>query len=440
MQTLERSSQLDEPAEPAARRPISPVPLIVVDPGLRDDTGHHAGFLSLLASRARQAANRPGDITVYSHRQISGSVKRKASAQHIRVRPHFHSRFYESYGRKPDLPHWHAYMVRLAVEYLEVLREIAGKRRGGLVLHHTLDWTHLTALGLAMRFGEFPPGDARHLVLLLFNPGIGHDGEVFDVRLSVNYQLALTLFESMPNVSLYATCREYLLAYRKLVSNRLRIGFAPCLLVDAPTAAQGRPSLASFRDVPLDRTTWTLFLGDAKTEKGFARLPDHIDALLPRIGPGSLLRVHYGLSAELESAEIDLAIERLNQRSATDRRVIVNQGFLDHNQMSALISNTDVFLFDYDRDVYAEKASGLLWLICFQQKPVILIGESWLSREAARLNPWVVCLPSLAALTELITRTGRLRFERGRVDERYCAELFHPFDDFLAGIPQRDEP
>ena len=59
-----------------------PKPLTVIDPGLMDASGHHAGFASMLAQNLDVSRS----VTIYSHRRLDASLKIKLTeaGQHLR--------------------------------------------------------------------------------------------------------------------------------------------------------------------------------------------------------------------------------------------------------------------------------------------------------------------------------------------------------------------
>jgi len=59
--------------------------------------------------------------------------------------------------------------------------------------------------------------------------------------------------------------------------------------------------------------------------------------------------------------------------------------------MVKILRKIDGVICTYDTNVYQYKSSGLIWMLAFFNKPLIVSGSCWLSREAERLNvPFVI--------------------------------------------------
>lgn len=400
--------------------------LFIADSGLQSLNGHNAAAMQALAINCGSES-----VEFFCHQHPDQAVRAEALQRSVRLTPFFADFFYDAYDAPGTLTDLNRFINSLAADYARLSDRLVRLHGGGVILHHTMDWPHLLALGLA-NVSEASP-ELRHLVFLMFNPGMAADGSILNQWRSLNYRLALGRLTKQASVRLFASCHEHAGAYSALYPEYRRPSIHPVFfsasstpIVSAVAADNGDELRRSFKGRRI-----LLYLGDAKVDKGFCRLPELIQALLPYLDHRSVLVVHYNLNDALASTRLRDTARSLADMACQDARLRVVQGFLPDGCLIELIAECDIALFDYDPGAYAHKTSGLLWQVCRCETPMVLLGESWLSREALRLHPWVRLHTSLKELLVEMASQGAVVFKRNVYDEAYRAALFSPFGEFI---------
>lgn len=371
----------------------------VIDPGLYALGGHHAALALYIAET--QGANRDWvSASIFSHMERDREVEDKIRATGCELIPFFETNFYENYGRKVGVASHGHYIHGLALEYRRLIAVVNAASIEGpdILVYHTMNWDHLTALGLAIRASIKTRVGAgiRHIVCMMFNPGVDFLGNVFDLALAQRFRAALNLLDTS-NVHCYASCIEYAREYAYIGGTTRSIDIHPCFLDDWRRSIRvtvGRGFQDKHSHIPIasmlqGRTL--LYIGDAKLDKGFASLPRLVKWLLPMIEPNASLVVQYTIHdwADQDVMHAAQALEALAER---DARVEVYSGFWENERLHECLGHVDLLIFPYDRHSYRDKSSGVLWLAAWYKIPMIFLHASWLSREAIRLGAeaWVV--------------------------------------------------
>jgi glycosyltransferase involved in cell wall biosynthesis len=392
---------------------------ILTDPGVRGLSGHHPASLSLLSS-----ALRADELLVLGHRDPDPALVTWLSERHLNVRPHFTSYLYDGYRR--DWTHAEAspFIAALASEYSDAFRVATEESAGDLLvfLHHTADWPALAAIAQAIERSD--DRAARHVVFLMFPPGIDWRGEISDIRRANGYRLALLSLRRLGSqVRLYTGSAELSEAYRRGFAMDDVLGLHPVFFFDADSYRSSGASL------PSDLSPLTLYLGDAKPAKGFMALPKLVEALLPiTTFP---LRIQFGLDSRLGSPEVLAVVDALRRLRDEYPRLELIEDYVDDEAMPRLLRDSRFVLFSYNSVAYADQTSGLLWQAAAADIPVVVIGESWLSRETQRICSRRRLFKNYAAFIEAL-RAGPLEFAEEEVDHGYRATLFEPLPRFLA--------
>ncbi len=400
--------------------------LFIADSGLQSLNGHNAAAMQALAATCGSE-----NIEFFCHQHPDPAVRAEALQRSVRLTPFFSDSFYGAYDTPGTLTDLNRFINSLAADYARLFDRLVRLHGGGTILHHTMDWPHLLALGLANGAEAYP--ELRHLVFLMFSPGLAADGSILNQWRSLNFRLGLGRLTQQANVRLFASCHEHEVAYRTLYPEYRDPSIHPIFFSASPPpegsaigADHGDELRCSFRSQRI-----LLYLGDAKVDKGFCRLPALVRALLPFLDQRSTLVVHYNLNDALASPRLRDTAQSIEAMVSQDARLRIVRGFLSDDHLSELIAGCDVALFDYDPGTYAHKTSGLLWQVCRCETPLVLLGESWLSREARRLHPWVRVHASLTDLQAELAGRGAVVFTRNVHDEAYRTTLFSPFGEFI---------
>ncbi len=402
--------------------------LYVADPGLKTWNGHHAaslGALGLACGKER--------VEFFCHRSPERMLQAEAMRLGVRVTPLFCRFFYEAFESSGTIVELNEYINSLARDYMRLLDHLGRTGSAGLVLHHTMDWPHLVALGIA---NACQPGSSlplTHLVFLMFNPGMDHAAQMLDQRRFLNYRVALARLAKQHNVRLFASGREHATAYSALAPDHRPFPVHPSFLCHGNSVEKCEHALsAKCLRLPLKGSKLILYLGDAKAEKGFCKLPDLIHMLSPYLDERSEVIIQYNLVDALASDDLLAVAGTLRAMSGADRRIRILPSFLSDRELMDLISRSSLVVFSYDPQAYAHKSSGILWQVCCCRVPVVLIGESWLSREARRLHPRYRVYGALHEWHSELEIHGCVEFEPNPADEVYRDMLFSSFDGFLS--------
>jgi glycosyltransferase involved in cell wall biosynthesis len=350
--------------------------LFIADPGLRSVSGHHPAAVTTL-SKLRGFSR----LVFFGHAQPDAGLADWLASQGAQFKPHFQKYLYEAYRKPWSLAEAQPYVRELAQDYASLFSEAKGD--GPLhVLHHTLDWPHLSALALAL--GRAGPGapTVTHHVFLMFNPGIDSGGQMWDTKRQLSYKTTLAALARFPNVRFYTCGLELLEIYSNHFGLAGRIGPHPVFHFDVSVwrhAARNELALAS--NAPI-----LLYVGDAKEAKGFLQLPALVSALLEH--SRHHLCVQVGVDDRLRSAAIETALQELRKISSNSSRFELIERYVSESELCQLFLKSRCLVFNYSAKHYAHQTSGLLWQAAAAEIPVAVVGESWVSREAKRVcNP-----------------------------------------------------
>ncbi|XOV89482.1 MAG: hypothetical protein ACFHX7_06255 [Pseudomonadota bacterium] len=380
--------------------------LAVIDPALGFSRGHHLGALEHLSG-------------VVENLVIAGGTARDPSLcdllsrSGIALQPIFTQPFYQSLDHAP-VARVSSYVRQLAKEYIQCFRSIDAD----CYLYHTLSWEHAEALALAIEYcqhqeGKRPAG--KHLVFTMFNPGLNHRGAIVDPMAFCRFKLGFGELSQSARLSLFAPSEEYAIKYQQLLGLRTPLPIHPVFfdsLADSP------PLLGKEGAAPME----ILYLGDAKTEKGFRRLPDLVRSRLLE-APDYHFVVQY--SSNGEEALLPFEAE-LAAMAELEPRLTVYRGFVPHDTLDTLLATAERVTLDYDPQYYADKSSGVLWLAMARNIRVSTPPGTWLRREASRLS--------------VFAEGGEWNKPRDFEQiNQYRKKVFCPFDEWLSKIMAGEE-
>ncbi len=395
--------------------------LVVVDPALGISQGHHAGFAEMVADSC------PAQIQAryVSHRSLDQGMTERLQRSGIAVSKVFSQDFYSHYHESAFTEALNRYILTLAKEYIAVFRQLTATAKPHLLLYHTLNWEHANALSLALQTTVGQQSDLQHSVLLMFNPGINHRGETTDARLRLNFQRALKKLQPMSQVKIYASCSEYAHAYAQLLDSNAGIEVHPNLFGMHTPDEQKSERLGN----DLTRSRILLYLGDAKADKGFQRLPQQIRRLQKLCGTDAHIIIQYCRTPDWERSGLLNTEQELEALVKTDARLELHIGFWSHTELNTQLQTAALMILDYEPDIYAEKTSGLLWLAAHYSLPIIAPKHTWATREAKRLGLAVTDWAAGDTL-ELLQRRLQLSTQKAP-DQRYKQKISQPFWDWI---------
>lgn len=384
--------------------------VFVADPGLQLANGHNAAALAAIGGAV-------AGTRFYCRRAPDEALRVLAAQLEAKLEPWFERSFYDAYERDWSLEQAQPYAASLAADYARLLGELREAR--GVLVHHTMDWPQLMALAGAL--AARPSGGPAHAVFLMFSPGIDHRGRPGAPRRHRGYRMALGALARDARVRLFAACGEIAEACRQTLGAAAAPEVHPCFFFDAREAAAA--PLAGEPPFPGPRVL--AYAGDPKQEKGFCDLPQLVRSLVRRT-PARVV-VQYTPSAAISAGPVHEAAQALRRMAAGEPRLELIEGFLPAGELMQLLRGVSSAIFNYQPASYADKSSGLLWQACAAGVPLAVVGESWLAREARRINPHVLVVPDLRRLDAALG----VRFRTAPIDAQYRRRVFRPIGEFL---------
>lgn len=414
--------------------------LVIADPGLETASGHHAGIATYLASK--QCDDIP--LMFFGNKAIAPSLYHRLISSGCELFRHFTTSHYLYYGTND--PHsktrssadLHSYISLLCKEYSAIFVQLAARNNAErfVLCYHTLHWEHAGALALALRRCHISPGYLRHIALLMFNPAIDYRGEITDAKQCLNFRMSINALHNCSNAEIFVSDTELARGYQQLLDLPQPLHLHPCFLADWHKLS--RPSL------PLSSSTGpsriTLYLGDAKPEKGFHKLPALLKGLLPRIDEQTELLIQYTFNDE--DPCISSTVYNLQALALKDDRLTLHCGFWSNHELHDELRQTDLMIFTYDGDAYRDKNSGLLWLLGWYRCPLLFLEPSWLTREAGRLGLIFSALTKETSSVDKISEQIRIllkksangysRSSKNEKIEEYRHQIYYDFYEWIA--------
>lgn len=400
--------------------------LAVVDVGLMEYGGHHAGFAEFLAN-TRTAFE--GDVLLYGSRFMDDTLKQRLTDSNLQVIPVFKTEPYRNFEKPVNFADQHSYISFLAREYksvLEQLESIKNQGRQVLCFYPSLNWDHANALALAIKTDAF--SGLQHLVCAMFNPVLQLDRAGSDFKQQLNFRFAFNMLNCLDQVTVFCSGYELARQYRDILEKEDPLPIHPCYLSDWPAVLPFKKDTATKKIL--------LYMGDAKVEKGFTQLPEILESLLAEPLEDAAFIIQFTLG--WDNPDILPSIHRLNAMAELHEQVSVIETFWTDTEMHQAIANTDIAVFNYDKEAYRDKTSGILWLMAWFDVAIIATHASWLTREAGRLG-----LSFDITSPEHLYQTIHQYLAKGSADKirqdkivhphvsRYRNELYQPFWPWL---------
>jgi hypothetical protein len=411
--------------------------LIVLDPGLREQGGHHpALILALLATDCFSGDN--SKLRVFANAEFSPSAVFDSATNNVKYTAFFKTDFYRYFYESthhPELPH---FIRRLTAEYLAAMQQVVeddcqlGTVKGcaSILFCHALGWEHSTALADALYLFKQQTGiTLRVVVILMFSPYRKTASEQYDSQLYLRYRVAFKCLAACDGVSFFACDHETSKAYEHILARHINIIPTPFI-----RARKHRPSK------PNKNKKVVLYLGDSKATKGFLALPNLLEQIvkLAQNEDVSYL-IQYTLT---NKSEAFLAVDRkLKIFDDLHLNVSVIDAFWSEEQLHDTLVSCHALVFNYDSSVYMFQSSGVLWLAAYHDLNMLFLSNNWLTREAARLkSQYTLCEANKLdeCLNELghedVNRQANYAKVRSLNGVDYHAKLFDDFGKWLSSI------
>ena len=345
--------------------------VFVIDPGMMEAGGHHAALLeTLIHSKSEDTM-----VSVLTHQHLDNDLETMAKNSGIQVYRFFSTNFYQHYEDSLDLKlsGMQHYIRLLAWEYTCALKFAAefGVENDIVCFYPCLNWEHACAVSLALNMnGE--QYNFTHKVCCMFKP------LKIDQQSELLYKYAFGQLAKHSNVKLFASdweTREY---YEELGTNIQ--GVHPCYLL--PWG-----SLDKKKTIRSEIPHFLLYMGDAKENKGFLRLPEVIVEAIAKFNGKVKLTVQYTLAWDYP--ELTPVISTLNRlKKEYPAQLQVHTNFWSKDQLHSVMTTLSGVVCTYDSHSYQNKSSGLAWLCAYYYLPIIFIGQQsfWMQREMERLG------------------------------------------------------
>lgn len=370
--------------------------IVVLDPGLEAQSGHHFALLEATLNTSPKSLG-DAEIKFYAHQNLpERCIDPLSKSRSLSVVQHFQTHLYEFYRKRPTFSDANSYIVRLSWEYRTAIQKelkIASADQVLVFLYPAVKWEHMAALNSAITELEASGLDLEymmHKICLMYNPGVDYEGAVYDLREYAGYKIASKPLSERKNIDLYVSDYELSMQFAELLGKEALIH--PCYLHEFPEEPAGE----SGKDNRQTARRIGLYHGDAKHEKGFLKVADALEVILPQLNDDDQVHIHFTLNAE-DSKLVSVAT-RILEIGQFDRRVVINRGFLSGAQLMSEIEKLTEYIFLYDSNHYQNKSSGIAWLIAFFKCPSTTIGSSWISRELSRLGVRVSVIESTRSI------------------------------------------
>lgn len=395
----------------------------VFDAGMMEAGGHHAALAETLC----QAKVRQPDtfIKVFAHKLLDEHLIERFVESGISTELSFDSVFYKHFhdGAALGPAGMQKYIRILVLEYKQLLQRAINysDQQGIVVFLPCLNWEHASALGFAISQLELKLkiSEVKLVTCAMYSPAT-NDSEPNSKKMW--YKMAFKSLVKHTFVTFYCSEQELYSAYANLLP--LEECFVhPCYLMDWAGEKTATCNDTN-QHISAKIKRYLLYMGDAKVDKGFNRLPDVLKRGLAATASDVEFVIQFTLAWEYP--EIMATIKILKNWSKTEPRIRLHQGFWSNQNMVKMFKQIDGVICTYDTNTYQYKSSGLIWILAFFNKPLMLSDNCWLSREAYRLNvPLVIndvldvrCLSQIQASTLPI-------------NSYYADKLFMPLIDWL---------
>jgi hypothetical protein len=411
--------------------------LVVLDPGLREQGGHHPAFiLALLATDCFTGDN--SKLRVFANAEFTPSAVFDNATNNVKYTAFFKTDFYRYFYESTQHPELPNFIRCLTAEYFAAMKQVTEadcqpgtvKVGSSILLCHALGWEHATALANALFLFKKQTGiTLRIVIILMFSPYRKTASEQYDSQLYLRYRLAFKGLAACDGVSFFACDHETSKAYEHIMARHISIIPTPFI-----SARKHRPSK------PNKNKKIVLYLGDSKATKGFLALPNLLEQIvkLAQNEDVSYL-IQYSLTNKSEEF---LAVDKtLKKFAEVHPNIDVYEVFWSEQQLHTILASCHALVFNYDSSVYMYQSSGVLWLAAYYDLNMLFLSNNWLTREAARLkSEYTLCDPNkiVEYLNELSHGDINRQTDYANIcplsSADYHAMLFGDFGKWLSSI------
>lgn len=358
---------------------MAPV-VVFVDPAAGHKGVHNLGFVDVLLAHS---ASTKTPVALAAHRKLDSGFRLRLRGAGVEVLDVFETDAYQYNNQQPAIDALVHYTMQLAQEYEALMKQVAQRWPGRTVcwVFHTSPWQHLQALSVAVR--GLPQAVLAHWqfhVYLMYWHGMDHLGVAKDSSLRLRYRVALSGLARLPGVRFFSSSHEYVPGYQALLGSVVPVAVHPYFLGDwlaQPATLQATPRV--IRHV-------LAYSGDVREIKGFMNLHGCVLNVLQRFEHVRQVQVHTTLAPTHMDKRLGEVWDQLHSMARQDSRLVLQEGFLSHAALMALLGQVDLLVLNYDAVAYEHKTSGFVWLAAQLGVPCAVTANTWLEREAVRLG------------------------------------------------------
>lgn len=327
--------------------------LVLLDPGLFFEGGHHA----TLARLVRDEAERRGIEPV-----IFGARRINRPPTGLMIRRHFRTSPYAGLSRSSPADDLRVYNGEVLEDARSLPTELLD---GATVLAPTL--TSRIALGVARWASELPADvDVRVAVMFMFQPGWGGDERLRTAELAI-YREAAALLSQSSRVTMFAETRPIGAMFERLGASSVRTLPWPVSLPAPETPPLPYDALRTPPHVT--------HLGYTKLERGFALLPDVVERVRSaRPDVRFTIQANYWDPTAFADADARL--------SGMGGAVRLLRGALEPGPFAESLRETDIALLSYNPTNYRDRGSGVFAEAASLGKAVIVPAGTWMAQHA----------------------------------------------------------
>ena len=348
---------------------------IVIDPGLMEAGGHHAGFASFVVDSVKKGIAPP--TAFFCHRELDKKLEAEMLATGVQVFKIFETNFYDGFNLDLRLSQLDDYLAELVAEYQQALQLVNTEFDADVIFYPCLAWHHAIALNTALTLSNLVQDKVRQIGCAMFNPGVGYQQEVWHYDLQRQSAYAFSWLNRQANFQLVASDYELSVAYQSLLSLDKKLPIHPCYLADWGMMEQ------LLKKEEKDPNRIILYMGDAKADKGFLHLPDLIKSNV-KLNPQLTLVIHFTIG--WLSPDIDPCIKEVDRLASLYPQIELHRQYWNQQEMLRQLAKANGIVFTYDPIAYKNKSSGVLWLAVKARLHIAALSESWITRESRRLG------------------------------------------------------
>jgi hypothetical protein len=378
--------------------------------------------VEVLCHHASQANT---SIGLAVHKRLDPHECSKLMQQGVEVLPVFESDGYRFNNQLPSVAELTPYTMQLACEYQSLMQQATERwpQRCIVWVFHTSPWQHLQALALSIaRMPESVKANWQFHIYLMYWPGMDEKGRTVELALKTQYKQTLQRLARDAQTHFFTSTAAYVAGYTQLLTGSGRLlGLHPFFLGD------WRAPCLTADQLPRAIKRVLAYSGDARDIKGFDVLPRCVQQILDRFEDLEQVMVHTAREPSVADSRNKQVWPALEALSVKDSRLILQVGFLSHQDLVEQIKSVDLLVLNYDREAYEHKTSGFVWLAAQLGVACAVTAGTWLEYEAMRLGMKGWRIQASGEWEPLPAQPAEEVFE-------YRQAVLQPYEDWLAAM------